>query len=333
VGWSSGAGDRDSVGVIDETMQANYLTRSLLLLWQAGVERSFWYSLKDDPGNPYGLFQFGEGRDDYSLPKPAYAAFRTLNQQVSGASFLGLSDLFKHTPVFDFDSFGTWRRGDQPYGTFSNTKTTQRDGQSAGALNYTFPSSDNDFVVFVREQPIPIPNKPYALGLWVYGDGSGNTLKVWLRDAEGELLQYSFGAVGEPGWHELRAPITEPVAEWDRINSKGNGVLNFPASVYAIVLDDAPDTFAGRGTIYVDSMTAISGPEAYNLRLQRGNTLIDVLWSPDGVNVRVPVGVPSVQVVESDGTNSTQTITGGALTSFTLGDAPRYVVREQPTPQ
>ena len=46
----------------------------------------------------------------------------------------------------------------------------------------------NDYVVFRRDRPAPIPGAPYALGLWVYGDGSGHTIKVWLRDAEGELL-------------------------------------------------------------------------------------------------------------------------------------------------
>jgi hypothetical protein len=68
VGWSSGPGDRDSVGVTDEREQAEMLVRAMLWLWRSGVEKIFWYTLKDDPGNPYGLVAAGAGYDDFSRP-------------------------------------------------------------------------------------------------------------------------------------------------------------------------------------------------------------------------------------------------------------------------
>ena len=42
-----------------EQGQANLLVRAMLLLWRSGVERIFWYTLKDDPNNPYGLVAEG----------------------------------------------------------------------------------------------------------------------------------------------------------------------------------------------------------------------------------------------------------------------------------
>lgn len=330
VGWSSGHGDHDAVGVVDEQHQADYLVRALMLLWRAGIERSFWYALKDDPGNPYGLVALGTGRADFQRTKPAYSAFQTLSKQLGGGSFVSLRDLFSRDTVLDFETFGTWTRGDQPYGTLTSTTATLHGSQTAAAINYHFPTADNDYVVFLRDTPAPIPGTPHELAVWAYGDGSANQLKVWLRDAEGELLQYNFGATGTKGWHQLHAPLTVPVGAWDRISPGGNGKLDFPVAVAGLVLDDAPDSFSGRGTIYIDDLTAIGGSEAYNLRVQRADKLIDVLWSPDNVRVKLAVDAPQAQVVERDGATQTLTVTNGLIDDFGLADAPRYLVHAAP---
>ena len=34
-----------------------------------------------------------------------------------------------------------------------------------------------------------------------------------------------------------------------------NGLLDYPISFYALVMDDAPDTYVGSGTIYVDDLS------------------------------------------------------------------------------
>ena len=328
VGWSSGAGDHDPVGVVDEQAQANYVVRSLLLLWRAGIERSFWYALKDDPGNPYGLVALGTGRDDFSRLKPAYSAFRTLSQQLGGANFVSFNNSLTDDTVIDFESFGRWIRGDQPYGTFLPTVATLHDGGVAAAISYDFPSLGNDYVVFQRNTPAPIPGTPRQLNIWVYGDGSSNALKIWLRDAEGEVLQYNFGAVGAKGWHQLHAALTAQVSIWDHISGAGNRRLDFPAAVSAIILDDAPDSFIGRGTVYIDSISATSGPEAYDLRAQRGNTTIDVLWSPDGIQAQLPLANPQATSIERDGKASPISAQNG-LATLSLSNAPQYVVAKK----
>ena len=53
--------------------------------------------------------------------------------------------------------------------------------------------------------------------------------------AEGEVLQYTLGTVGPPGWRLLQAPIGGSVAPGDRITPGGNGRLDTPARLYAIV--------------------------------------------------------------------------------------------------
>ncbi|MDW8147888.1 MAG: beta-galactosidase [Roseiflexaceae bacterium] len=92
-GWSTGPADRDPRGVDEET-QANFLVRASTLLRAAGIEKVIWYNLKDtESRNLYGLLRGAGGPADLSQPKPSLAAFRTLNQQLAGASPVGLIDL------------------------------------------------------------------------------------------------------------------------------------------------------------------------------------------------------------------------------------------------
>lgn len=323
VGWASGPSDRDPAGKTNEQDQANYLVRSLLMLWQAGVEHSFWYTLKDDPGNPYGLFALGNGRTDFSKPKPAYRAFQTLNRELKDVSFIGKGSLFKQENLFSFETFGSWQRPSQPNGTFTPTGERVHDGAQAGQLDYTFANPYNDYVVFERS-PLPIAGQPYGIGIWVYGDGSGNTLRFWLRDAEGETLQYSLGTVGGPGWHFRSAPIGGSVEPGNIVTPGGNGRLDFPVSVVALVLDDTPDSFVGSGTIFLDDLTVLQGREAYDIRMARNGAALDVLWSPPGTLVAIPTRSTSARQVDRDGDTHTIT-TGDNRYRIDIGPAPMYI--------
>lgn len=328
IGWSSGRGDRDPVGVVDEQGQANFMVRATLLLWRAGVAKIFWYTLKDDPGNPYGLVGVGTGYFDYSRLKPAFVAYRTMTEQLRGASLVTVRDLFTRETLLDFENFGSWRRGDQTYGEFAPTGERVRSGRGAARLSYSFPTRANEYVVFRRERPAPVPGAPYAIGVWVYGDGSGNTLKIWLRDAEGEVLQFALGTIGPPGWRLLETPIGATVPAWDRISGSGNGRLDFPARLDAVVLDDSPDAFAGNGVIYLDDMVAISGPEAYDAQLQRGDQAIDALWAPAPVRASIRTSAPTATLMTRDGATSTIAASNGRLV-IDLGPAPVYIIHRR----
>jgi hypothetical protein len=279
IGWASGPGDRDRVGLTDEQDQARFLVRSLLLLWVSGVERSFWYMLKDDAHNPYGLLDYGRGRTDYRLRlrKPAYAAFRTLATELRGTQFVGRHDRFDTLQLLSFNEAHGWRRPTQPNGSM-------RAGvRGVAQVSYNFSTAGNDYVAFELTQPIPLRGEPYALGVWVYGDGSDHAVRAWVRDAEGELLQYTLGILGPPGWRFVSGPITRAANIGNRLEGSGNGRLDFPATLDAVVIDDSHDAFIGTGTIFLDALTALRGHEVYNLRLRRQEEDLDILWSPPGV--------------------------------------------------
>jgi hypothetical protein len=324
IGWASGPSDHDAVGKLSEQDQANSLVRGLLLLWRAGAERIFWYTLKDDPGNPYGLVALGNGAADYSRLKPAYDAFRTLNRELAGAELVALHDPFTRSTVLDFETLGNWLRSSQPNGRISSAAAPRHGAASAARLDYHFTTASNDYVVFQRAHPVPLPGQPYAIGMWVYGDGSGSKLKIWLRDAEGELLQYTLGTVGPRGWRLLQAPVGVTVGPGDRLTPGGNGRLDAPAQLDAIVLDDAPDSFRGRGSIYLDDLLAISGPEAYDLELRRNGVALDVLWSSEPLSAALGSTSQSAQLTSRDGSRGSTAVEAGRI-NLKLSPAPIYV--------
>lgn len=323
LGWASGPSDRDAAGRADEQLQASYLVRSMLLLWEAGVERIFWYSFKDDPGNPYGLIALGTGRTDYGPRKPAFDALRTLNQQLAGATYVARRDLFEQRVIAPFETTQGWRRTSQPNGTMRPSGRA-RGGEGSAEISYNFTTRANDYLAFERDQAIPLEGRPYAVGAWVYGDGSTHGLKVWLRDAEGEVLQFVLGAVGAPGWHFLRTPIGGEVEPGNVIVPGGNRRVDFPAAVQAIVVDDLVDEFVGGGTVWVDDLTEISGHEVYDLRLERNGEALDVLWSPPGARVNLATEAATGRLIDRGGAETSVAARAGRL-KVNLGPAPVYL--------
>jgi len=155
----------------------------------------------------------------------------------------------------DFENESTWKRGDQPYGEFSRSTAQVYSGSYAGQLTYDFPTMGNEFVVFL--QTGRLAGRPNAISAWVYGDNSGHYLNVWIKDTAGEVWQAPCGRIEHTGWQRMTAWL-DPGREWphSHISGPSNKNIDYPISFYALALDDIPDTFSGRGTIYVDDLTS-----------------------------------------------------------------------------
>jgi len=161
--------------------------------------------------------------------------------------------------VLDFESFGTWKRGDEPYGTFVQSSERKHDGASSGKLAYDVPAADKHYVVFERVPALPISGQPAALTLWVYGDGSNHYLNGWIQDSAGEVRQFTFGQIRHAdSWQPMVATF-DPKAPWPQghISGPDNSALDYPISFRGLVLDVVPKTGATKytGTIFVDDLT------------------------------------------------------------------------------
>lgn len=155
----------------------------------------------------------------------------------------------------DFEIMGLWKRGDQPYGSLIQSSAQVHEGKYSAQLNYNFPTPDNDFVVFIN--PIALAGKPNVFKAWIYGDGAGHFFNIWIKDAQGQVWQVPLGQIWHKGWAEMKGYIdTNQKWPWGHISGIDNGKVDYPISFYALVLDDAPDSFIGQGTIYIDDLEA-----------------------------------------------------------------------------
>jgi hypothetical protein len=323
-GWATSGSNRTPIAFSGED-QANYLLRGAALMRAAGAERILWYNLKDDSNQHYGLVPLGSGNRDFGGRKPAYNALKTLNAVAGNHQSAQMLELNTQQMLLDFENFGTWRVGDQKNGTLTQSSNQVYGGSYAAQLSYSFNGAGNDYVVFTNNEGPTIAAGASTLSLWVYGDGSGHALKVWIRDANGEVLQFRLGFIGAPGWQRMSVPITGSVPSYDRISGGGNLQLDLPARLTAIVLDDEPDHNSTSGAIYLDDMTAGVGGESYGVRFNQGNQVVDMLWSPSGSRANIGSNSGTAQLIDRDGGSRNISASNGQFT-VDLGPSPVYLV-------
>ncbi len=155
--------------------------------------------------------------------------------------------------LITFEQWGTWRRGDQPYGELTQTREKVRSGSYAAKLRYDFPATGEDYVVFVRS--LSLAGQPNTVGAWVYGDGSGHFLNVWIQDARNEIWSVHLGKVGGSGWRQMVGTLDSNMA-WPsgHVSGPENGTIDYPVRFYALVLDRT-GSGSRSGQIYIDDVS------------------------------------------------------------------------------
>lgn len=156
--------------------------------------------------------------------------------------------------LVDFERPLNWRRGDEPHGTFAQSNEQAHDGTFSGKLTYNIPAVAKNYVVFLTD--IRMSGEPTGLIVWVYGDGKGNFLHTWIKDATGQRRQYTFGRIYHTGWQQMVA-MFDTGRGWPnvRIDGPESASLNYPLSLNALVLDVAADNSGSSGVVYLDEVT------------------------------------------------------------------------------
>jgi hypothetical protein len=159
--------------------------------------------------------------------------------------------------LFNFEQLGLWQRGDQPYGQLTHSQEQVHSGGFAAKLSYDFPATDQDFVVF--RQLVPLAAQPNMIGAWVYGDGSGHFLNVWIMDARDEIWSIHLGKIPGTGWRQLTGAI-DPNRAWPsgHVSGEQNGAIDYPIRFYALVLD-RPGSGPQAGSFFVDDVSVWRG--------------------------------------------------------------------------
>lgn len=115
----------------------------------------------------------------------------------------------------DFETSGEWfANAVRAQAAFSSVESPDpvHAGQQAGRLVYDLSvSPGGTAAAYVQATaPIPIPDRPRAIGIWVYGDASGHWLRANYIDGDGNRQVLDLTAVGGLdwiGWRFVQAEI------------------------------------------------------------------------------------------------------------------------------
>ncbi len=101
----------------------------------------------------------------------------------------------------------------------------------------------------------PLSGKPYALGMWLHGDGSGDLLRMRFTDTTGQSFQPDGGTVNFTGWRYVSFPLSAANAgHWGGSN---DGMVHGPIHWDTLLLVDSPGGRGGRGTVHITGLTLV----------------------------------------------------------------------------
>lgn len=174
--------------------------------------------------------------------------------------------------VSSFDVAGGWQDPNysgstraEPTCTFSIVSSPVHGGSGAGDLYYDWGTTGT----FIREYNSTLPQFPLnsSFSIWVYGDNSGNQVRVALRDpVDGELFVNPYTTINFTGWQQITwANIqTNQGSKWA---GTGDGVFsgtNVQTDSIQINHTGAPVT----GHLYFDDAVYTSSGSAGNAGVQ-----------------------------------------------------------------
>jgi hypothetical protein len=149
--------------------------------------------------------------------------------------------------------------GDDKVAASSSIRETTSPGEDAPfgkafALDYQF----NEGWRFIRseaDKPIQLEPRPAALGLWVFGDQSGNSLRIRIRDSSGQTFQSTGPNLDWAGWRWVTYDLTN-FASASHWGGADDGVARGNLSLdTALLLDSVKRKTSGR--IYFTGVAAI----------------------------------------------------------------------------
>ena len=133
-------------------------------------------------------------------------------------------------------------------------------GGPALGLSYQF-APGWSFARVVEASPSALPGKPLGLGLWVYGDGSGNLARMRFRDATGQTLQINGLQIDWRGWRFVPFLLVAPTGETADLGHWGganDGRVHYPVSVDTLFLfDSRAEAPQHKGVLWIKQPTVI----------------------------------------------------------------------------
>lgn len=238
----------------------------------------------------------GPARSATATPWPTATETRAAGPAPTNTASAALRSVFATDSITTFESFGTWRRGDEQWGTFVQSSEQRAGGGFSGKLAYNFPAVENNYVVF--RQIMDLDFTPDALRVKVYGDGSQHFLNTWVEDARGQLWQFTFGQVHHQGWQTMEAPL-DLGRGWPNqaIGAASTQAPVSPLRFYALVFDGHTSGRTFQGAVYLDDLEAVVFPGSANaiasqMRKVEPATAVPTRIPPTATDTPAPTSTP-----------------------------------------
>jgi len=181
--------------------------------------------------------------------------------------------------LVDFEQGAPWsvRGGDPMAGSFSISGDVffdGTDGTRSGRLEYRF--QDSPRVTLETDVLIEATDlTPEAVGLWIYGDGSGHLLEAEFTDADGErfVAQLTKKVTWKESWQQGAIPLTElrPSAE------NPAAAPDFPLTLSALSLVQSRASPKLDGVVFFDDVVVSYPPVLLTKEELKSETWMGVL--------------------------------------------------------
>lgn len=131
-------------------------------------------------------------------------------------------------------------------------------GLGAMKLSYNFTGTGQELTGFLAsnwDTGLRFPGTPDKIGVWVYGDNSGFSLELDLKDSGKEVFAYGRNVVriDWSGWKYIQFPISAPSTSY---GGDGNHTADLPIYFFQILITKK-DSVVRQGALYFDDIQLV----------------------------------------------------------------------------
>ena len=200
--------------------------------------------------------------------------------KVTYAGVTGTLNLIVGQTTVPLESFeqttGKWASSSSAVqGKVEPSKQIKYHGNQAIKMTYTFNKDDNKQVAYtVFDQPVTIPEDARSLNMWIYANGQGDTLKVQVEDAKGQVYYLNLAdTLDHKGWKYMSVNLPKEV--------------QLPAKMTKLYTYALKNPEKRTSAIYIDHVSITRGQRDAATTMTRSDHLFDPLYKP---TLQAPVG-------------------------------------------
>lgn len=173
------------------------------------------------------------------------------------------------------DTIGKWAGAGNAQGKVEASKEIKYHGNQSIKMTYTFKKDSNKQVAYtVFNKPITIPKDAKSLNMWIYANGQGDTLKVQVEDASGQV-------------HYLKLADTLDHKGWKYISVNLPEEMKLPAKFTKLYAYTPSSAEKRTSAIYIDHVSVTRGHRDLEGTTTRADYLFDPMYKS---SLQAPVG-------------------------------------------